>query len=415
LKTTLDIAVIGLGHRSSYLISLFEKLYLNFRLRYVVDPNEHYAKSNLSKWGITKQNPEYFSDIDSFLKYAGNVNGILIGSPCNQHTPNALDIAKTRLPVYLEKPVATSFKQIQELKEGFKGKEDQVVVSFPLSQTPLFESVKNQILEGKLGTINQVQAHNNVPYGSLYYGYPSYRNYSVSGGLWLQKATHDFDYINKILGSPISITAMMNRSVYGGNNPENLWCSKCELISSCSESPEAFAKTGNTLAELGDHKCVWSEDIVYQDAGSALIMYESGAHANYSQNFVSRLNAGRRGATITGHKATISFDWYTKMIYVFDHMKKNTEEIKITNSDGHHGGDSNLLKNFADVCLGKDNSKTDLNSGILSSAMCLSAKKASHDQKYIAIADLKSECFPYPDQPPIRTSLKLEPVLRGEE
>ena len=45
------------------------------------------------------------------------------------------------------------------------------------------------------------------------------------------------------------------------------------------------------------------------------------------QNFVSRLNAASRGATITGYKATVAFDWYTNRIHVMDHMNKYSKEI----------------------------------------------------------------------------------------
>ena len=51
---------------------------------------------------------------------------------------------------------------------------------------------------------------------------------------------------------------------------------------------------------------------------------------------------------------------FTSVIHVFDHMKKSTEEIIINTSDVHYGGDERLLRNFADVCLGNDTSKTDL-------------------------------------------------------
>lgn len=36
-----------------------------------------------------------------------------------------------------------------------------------------------------------------------------------------------------------------------------------------------------------------------QDAGSAVIRYENDLHISYTQNFVSRRSAGRRGAIIT--------------------------------------------------------------------------------------------------------------------
>ena len=75
--------------------------------------------------------------------------------------------------------------------------------------------------------------------------------------------------------------------------------------------PQGLKRIGDEVAKLGDHQCVWGDGIRHQDAGSALVMYEGGAHASYSQNFVSRRSAAARGAVITGYKATVSFDWYT--------------------------------------------------------------------------------------------------------
>ena len=43
---------------------------------------------------------------------------------------------------------------------------------------------------------------------------------------------------------------------------------------------------------VADHPCVFGAEIVNQDAGSAIVQYEGGVHAAYSQNFVSRRSAG---------------------------------------------------------------------------------------------------------------------------
>jgi len=76
---------------------------------------------------------------------------------------------------------------------------DSVVVSFPLRVTPLFQKVLEIVRSGRIGDINQVVAHNFVPYGGVYFGH-WYRDFAASGGLFLQKATHDFDYLNLLPG-----------------------------------------------------------------------------------------------------------------------------------------------------------------------------------------------------------------------
>ncbi len=78
--------------------------------------------------------------------------------------------------LFLEKPVAISLGELGALREAFRGREDEVVVSFPLRHTPLFSKALEVVNSGALGAMNQIQAVNNVPYGGVYFG-QWYRNH----------------------------------------------------------------------------------------------------------------------------------------------------------------------------------------------------------------------------------------------
>src|SRR6185436_8303766 len=147
-----------------------------------------------------------YPSADALLENADKFDAMLVGTRCHLHTPTAVKIAPTKLPLFLEKPVAISAEQVRALASAYKGREDQVVVSYPLRASPLFRVADEIIRSGRLGTINQVQAWNNVPYGGVYFG-QWYRNYDQVGGLWLQKATHDFDYINHLVGARATTVA----------------------------------------------------------------------------------------------------------------------------------------------------------------------------------------------------------------
>ena len=408
----LDLAVIGLGSRASSLVATFRRLYAGFRLVAVADPDEDGARHNLQRRGVADQSPRFYPDAERLLEDADGLDGILIATNCNLHTPLAVKASRTGLPVYLEKPVAVTPQQIVELRDAFAGREGSVVVSFPMRSTPLFNAALDVVRSGRMGTINQVQAFNNVPYGAEYFGSPAYREHGVTGGLWLQKATHDFDYINQVLGRPTMITAMMSRRVYGDDMPHDLWCSQCDKAETCFESPQGLARRGDALVRLGDHHCVWGDGIRHQDAGSALIMYEGGAHASYSQNFVSRRSAATRGAVITGYKATVTFDWYTDKVRVIDHMREKVKETVIRAlMDDHLGGDEVLVRNFVDVCLGRDESHSDLSAGLLSAAMCLAARESAHRQTWLPIADVRSAQFPEATGAAQVTPANIEPPI----
>ena len=201
MQRSLNLAVIGLGRRASSLVKVLREVYPGFRLAVVADPDEEGARRRLAEQGVVADGVRFVRDVYGVLEQAGGLDAIVIGTRCDTHTPLAVRVAATGLPLYLEKPVAVSHEQIVVLRDAYRGREKSVLVSFALRAMPLFETFLDVVRSGRLGTINQLQAINNVPYGGVYYS-RFYREYGISGGLWLQKATHDFDYINQVLGRP---------------------------------------------------------------------------------------------------------------------------------------------------------------------------------------------------------------------
>lgn len=187
----------------------------------------------------------------------------------------------------------------------------------------------------------------------------------------------------------------MTRMAYGGDMPHGLRCSGCDRASTCPESPAGIARRGDDGGVgTGDHLCVFGDGIKLQDAGAALLAYEGGAHASYTQNFLSRRTAGSRGATVTGYEATLSFDWYKETVTVVDHHSDRVDSFRVRATSGHLGGDEALARNFVDLCLGRDESRTDLAAGLLSAAMCLAARESAHTQRWTPIGDVYSDTFP---------------------
>ena len=79
--------------------------------------------------------------------------------------------------------------------------------------------MKHLVDSGALGDVVSVQAVNNVPYGGVYY-HSWYRDAALTGGLFLQKSTHDIDYITHILGKrPVSVAALTSKMYFKGNKP----------------------------------------------------------------------------------------------------------------------------------------------------------------------------------------------------
>src|SRR5215210_4127566 len=333
------LAVIGLGHRAAAMITSMQSVDPGVSVRAVADPDTEGARRRLMLVGSPRDEARVYSSADAMLEEPTNYDGVVIGTRCHLHTRMAIKVASVGLPLFLEKPVAISPEELGALREAFLGREDEVVVSFPLRHTPLFSKALEVVKSGALGTINQIQAVNNVPYVGVYFG-QWYRNHHQTGGLWLQKATHDFNCINLLAGSrPVGVAAMESRRAYGGEKPQDLRCSACDETETCPESPQNLARRGDDGGmyqdsdDRTDHWCAFSREIQNHDAGSALIMYENGIHASYCQNFLSRRAAYRRGATVIGYEATLEFDLAQAELRLTHHRSDKVERMRVEVED----------------------------------------------------------------------------------
>jgi len=390
----LRLAVIGLGNRAAGIVGVMREVAPEVRLVAVADPDRSQVEQRLKEIGVEADGVRDYADAETLLEGADDYDGVLVGTRCHLHTAMACKVAATDLPLYLEKPVAITEAQLVQLAAAYRGREQRVQVSFPLRATPLFTAAKEIVAQGRLGTLNQVQAINNVPYGGVYFG-GWYRNYDEVGGLWFQKATHDFDYINRLLGvRPLMVAATTSQTIYGGDKPHDLRCSACDEAETCSESAknqEARGDNGGMAQGSAadpldtDHWCPFSEAIRNQDAGSALVQYEGGVHAAYTQNFVTRRSAAKRGAIITGHLGSLEFDWFTEKIRVVDHHRDRVDEICVKASTGHAGGDHVLASGFVGMMQGDGPPIADLHDGLLSVTMCLAARQSAFTRTFEAV------------------------------
>lgn len=313
------------------------------------------------------------------------LDGTIIGTRCSLHTKMALINARYGIPVLLEKPVSTTDEDLAALEGILDTMDEKTLISFPLRVAPLAVRAKEIIDTGILGKISQVQAINNVPYARGYY-HGWYRDENETGGLFLQKSTHDLDLIQFILGEPkpFMISATESKLIFKGDMPAGLKCKDCERRESCPESDINVATYGDRYAVRDN--CCFAVDTGNHDSASIIVQYEGGLHAVYSQNFVARKAAGRRGLRIIGYNATLEFEFNSKCIDIFYHNEKKTEHIDMTDlcQHSHGGGDRRMVDAYVKM-LGGDRSPAPLSYGILSAKLCLAAKKSARDNVFVRI------------------------------
>lgn len=371
----LKLGVIGYGLRIKCVINILLELDEEICVKAISDINIAKVKDDLKDTKINADDIIFYNDPDKMLDEE-ELDGVLIGTRCSLHTQMAKKVLKRNIPLFLEKPVATNMEDLLELKEAAENSKSQVVVSFPLRVTPLVKITKEIIASGKLGRIEHVEAVNNVPYGGVYF-HNWYRDENETGGLFLQKTTHDFDYINYLLGiKPIEVCAMTSKQIFKGDKPEGLYCKDCDEKNTCPEGPFSmkFIKFDTPNGDM----CCYAKDTGNEDSGSAIIRYETGMHVNYTQNFFARKGAAKRGAMLLGYDGSVEFDWSTNEVKVYMHSTERVETYKVDVSKMSHGGGDHVLGlNFINIMRGIEKSISSIEDGLLSVLMCLKAKESS--------------------------------------
>jgi len=384
------LGVIGYGRRMRHILQVIDRFHAGAEVVAVLDPRESELRSAFPD---VLAEVTFYDDVDRLLDES-KPDGVLIGTRCTLHTPYAVKVLERNLPLFLEKPVATDLEQLSTLEAALERTRSPVVVSFPLRVSPLCDTAREIIDSGAIGTVEHVQAVNNVPFYASDYYHGWMRDEAQTGGLWLQKATHDLDYLNSLIRQkPVSIVAMESKTVFRGDMPAGLKCVDCWRQVECQESPYNLFRQGITHeVEPNDWQCSFAVDTGNHDSASAIIRYETGIHAVYTQNFYTRRGAAARGATLIGYKGTVAFDWYKDELTVHYHHSNRTERHRFESTgEGHHGGDEALVEEFLGAVSGKEATRAPLSAGILSAKMCLMARDSCHSNMFQEVSPLRPD------------------------
>ncbi len=387
----LRLGVIGYGSRARHVIHGMLRFREGLRVTAICDPRAEEIRGGAADDDALSDNTRFYDGPDKMLDEE-ELDGVFVGTRCSLHARMACRVLHRNLPLFLEKPVATNMQDLVILREAYQESSSEVVVSFPMRLAPICQLAKEIIDSGKIGRVEHVQAFNNAASGDVYFQ-DWYRDENETQGLFLQKATHDFDYLNYLVGlAPRSICAMKSKRVFTGEHPAGLRCNECLEREECPQS--AFSRFYKNLAfnrdrpDQPDLLCAFGVDTGNEDSGSAIIQYDTGMHGVYSQNFIARRTAGGRGARLFGYRGTVEFDFTRNELKVHLHHKPSTEthRIEVRKSANHHGGDLPLQKNFLRVMQGREKSVTPMKAGLLSVLMCLKAKRSAETRTFQKIA-----------------------------
>lgn len=356
----MKLGIIGLGLRMSDLLKTFREADPGLEIAGVVDSDPEAARGRVPEGEALR----FYGTLPELVEQA-RPDALAIATRCDGHARYAVEAARYDLPLFLEKPVATSLDDAVALERAFEHTRCRALVSFPLRASMLCRRARHLIENGAVGRVENICALNYVPYGDVYF-LSWYRDYSITQGLFLQKATHDLDYMMYLAGSPVvRVAAMLSRG-------------RCYRDDSTrGDAPDPFARYAEKIGT--------PETGMNEDSSSALVEFANGAQGVYTQVFYIKRDAARRGATISGYSGTVDFDWYRNDLRCVHHHEPFTDVTTPEKGLSHFGGDMALAENF--VAMVRDGAQplAPIEAGLQSVYTCLAARQSAQTGCFVPV------------------------------
>jgi predicted dehydrogenase len=132
------------------------------------------------------------------LVAAEDVEVVDVCLPTAFHRDLAVKAAGEGRHVILEKPIARTMQDAQEILEAFPGDGPRLFVGHVVRFFPEYVGIKEKIDAGELGTVGVVRTSRRSPF--LFGWNDWYADWRVSGGVLLDLVIHDFDFLRWALG-----------------------------------------------------------------------------------------------------------------------------------------------------------------------------------------------------------------------
>ena len=165
----------------------------------VMRRNADKAKDYAARHGIKT----WYTDAKKLINDS-NVNAIYVATPPSTHAEYAIAAMRAGKPVYVEKPMAASYAECQEMMRVSEETGVPCFVAYYRRTLPYFQTVKQLIDEGKLGNISTVHIQFAIPPYATDYSRDTLtwrvKKEFAGAGYFYDLASHQLDLLDYLLG-----------------------------------------------------------------------------------------------------------------------------------------------------------------------------------------------------------------------
>lgn len=394
------LGLIGCGARGSGYPLHLRRLGYAFEMVALADPRSDQAQLVANQFG--NERTKIFGSVEELIEACGHdLDGVIVASPNHLHAEHAKAVFKRKLPLLLEKPVATSRAQLDDLWVENVASERGCVIGFTLRYTPFYQTVHRLIQDGVLGTILAIQAEELMSdrLSSLFSRGNWRPDAEATGGLMLEKCCHDMDIMAWLAGARVTeVQSFARRSFLHPIVGAGETCDACAIEPDCRFSYDRIMDSFRAGAldehfdqratQNADRRCVWRSDSNYPDHQSVSLAFENGVLGNFLVAQAQPRN--ERTLSILGTQARLVGEFERGILKVMHRTGPNNEsieEIPITHDgSGHGGGDSVLVRDFAALMNGEASDvRATLRDAIDAALVCLAADESVREGRMVRL------------------------------
>ena len=395
-------SVVGLGGRASAYLSALQELYPNeHQVVAVADPDPAKQARARNDYGL-QDNQIFDTDLD-LMEQPRLSDVAIVATQDKLHLRDIRGLLAKGYDLILEKPVATTLEELQEIAAVSKSFPDQMVaVCHVLRHTVFFGEIRRILESGRFGPVVSIQHNENIGYYHFAHSYVRgpWNNSETSGPLTLTKSCHDMDILLYLLGnthcqqiSSYGALSIFNRDHY---DPATMapMCVDCPQNESCAFSAPKLYSSGKIKSVVFDlssvdkvrknlgtspyGRCVYHCDNNVVDHQSTAIQFDNGVTATFSLSaFSAKVNRSLKIMCQFGEIRAI------EKPYLIETTDFRTDETTVTELDirdrGHGGGDKAFVKDFMESYLHGVPFNSTLEHAIESHAMALLAEESRKD------------------------------------
>jgi predicted dehydrogenase len=202
-KKITNIGIIGIGTIGKRHLMAINKI-VNINLVGIVDLSEPAQKFCLEK------NIPLFKNLNELLKN-NQVDGVIISTPTISHYENAISAMELGLDILIEKPIAATVIEAQEITKTAIKNKCKVLVGHQRRFYPLVLKTKEIVKNNELGEVVGLSGLWALRKDKDYF-IPEWRK-EITAGPVITNLIHDIDYLRFIFGDIEEVTAFTSNIV----------------------------------------------------------------------------------------------------------------------------------------------------------------------------------------------------------